>query len=103
MRQERNEPLIPAGQELKGIREWEDLYDELDELKKIFYEFMKRWTEQTSLEMDANRPVLYERHEDYKVYSLNKDRLMKEKSFLDKIAKQIQNGNEEFKHANTLD
>ena len=36
---------IQAGSEVKLISEWNDLYDELDELKKIFFEFLKRWTD----------------------------------------------------------
>ena len=92
---------MPAGQELKGIREWEDLYDELDELKKIFYEFMKRWTEQTTLEMDANRPRIYEKHEDEKPFSLDEDRLMREK-LQHQITEELE-VDDQLMHAKTLD
>ena len=36
---------IKTGEEVKTIQEWTELYDELDELKKIFFEFLKRWTD----------------------------------------------------------
>ena len=52
---------IQAGAEIKIISEWTDLYDELDELKKIFFEFLKRWTDtERNDELDPNRPVIYQ-------------------------------------------
>ena len=59
---------------MKAIQDWQELEDELDELKKIFYTFLSRWTEQTSLDLDANHPVLYERHQGEKFFTLDKDR-----------------------------
>ena len=40
------------------------MYDELDELKKIFFEFLKRWTDETREKGEElghpNRPVIYQ-------------------------------------------
>ena len=45
------------------ITEWTELYDELDELKKIFFEFLKRWTDtERNDELDPNRPIIYQVH-----------------------------------------
>ena len=35
------------------------MYDELDELKKIFFEFLKRWTDTAKNDLDPNRPIIY--------------------------------------------
>ncbi len=49
-----------AGLELKYINRWTELWDELDELKKIFFEFLSRWTDENRVRVDPNRPVIYE-------------------------------------------
>lgn len=50
---------IKAGQELKSITEWTEMQDELDELMKIFFEFLKRWTDKDKNDFDPNRPITY--------------------------------------------
>ena len=65
---------IVAGQELKYIKEWkEDFYDELDELKKIFFEFLKRWTDSNRFQLDPNKPVYYEAQEGVEEFQLDQD------------------------------
>lgn len=62
---------IKAGQEVKLISEWNELDDELDELKKIFFEFLKRWTDsKKNDELDPNRPVIYGVQRDAEKFSL---------------------------------
>ena len=36
---------VKAGQEVQIIEEWQSSYDEIEELKKVFFEFFKRWTD----------------------------------------------------------
>ena len=59
---------------MKLISEWSDLYDELDELKKIFFEFLKRWTDETKERSDElghpNRPIIYPVQSDAKEFIL---------------------------------
>ena len=63
---------IQAGSEVKLISEWTDLYDELDELKKIFFEFLKRWTDtERSDEFDPNRLVIYQVQRDAEEFKLS--------------------------------
>ena len=63
---------IQAGTEVKLISEWNDLYDELDELKKIFFEFLKRWTDtERSDEFDPNCLVIYQVHRDEEEFKLS--------------------------------
>ena len=45
--------------------------DELDELKKIFFEFLKRWTDTGRNDFNPNRPVLYEHSRDVEEFKLN--------------------------------
>ena len=57
---------------MKLISEWTDLYDELDELKKIFFEFLKRWTDtERNDEFDPNRPLIYQVPRDAEEFKLN--------------------------------
>ena len=63
---------IQAGSEMKLISEWTDMYDELDELKKIFFEFLKRWTDtERNDQLDPNRPVIYQVHKDVEEFKLS--------------------------------
>ena len=52
------------GDEVKLIDGWSDCYDELEELKKIFFEFLKRWVENDGSKLNVNKPILYERLSD---------------------------------------
>lgn len=63
-------PLVEANMELKYINSWTELYDELDELKKIFFEFLKRWTESDRHLAEPNKQILYEKHSNV-VFTLN--------------------------------
>ena len=47
------------------------MYDELDELKKVFFEFLKRWTDKDKKDLDPNRPVLYSVQNDEEQFQLN--------------------------------
>ena len=67
-------PTIKAGQEVKNINEWIELNDELDELKKIFFEFLKRWTDKPKNDLDPNRPVIYTVAEGTEVFMLQSDK-----------------------------
>lgn len=62
-----------ANKELKYINSWTELYDELDELKKIFFEFLKRWTERDRHLAEPNKQILYEKHSQA-VFTLNSHR-----------------------------
>ena len=56
---------------MKLIGEWTDLTDELDELKKIYFEFLKRWTDSDrNDEFDPNRPIIYQVQKDAQEFSL---------------------------------
>ena len=44
--------------------------DELDELKKIFFEFLKRWTDTERNFQNPNRPTLYKVSQDEKMFKL---------------------------------
>ena len=57
---------------MKLISEWTDLYDELDELKKIFFEFLKRWTDtERNDEFDPNRLLIYQVQRDAEEFKLS--------------------------------
>lgn len=56
--------LVKPGRELKKIRRWEALEDELDELQKIFFSFVKRWTEGVRDTSDVNELITYEVYSD---------------------------------------
>ena len=59
-----SEFFVNAGEEMKYINEWTQHKNELCELKKIFFEFLKRWVENKSSENSINKPVYYERNHD---------------------------------------
>lgn len=44
------------------------MQDELEEIKKIFFEFLKRWTDKNKNTFDPNRPVLYAVQQDEDVF-----------------------------------
>ena len=48
------------------------MHDELDELKKIFFEFLKRWTDKGRNDLDPNRPVLYSKQKDEEEFKLER-------------------------------
>ena len=61
---------IKPGQELKYINAWTEAHDEIDELKKIFFGFMKRWVENDSIQKEVNTLNLQERHPDEEPFKL---------------------------------
>ena len=62
---------LKPGEEVKLIDNWSYCYDELEELKKIFFEFLKRWVDSTAKDTQhVNHPVLYERCLDDKPFKL---------------------------------
>ena len=62
-------PLKP-GTELRVIKKWETLEDELDELKKIYFTFLKRWTDGSQHKDEPNKAVIYEVHSDEDILEL---------------------------------
>lgn len=53
---------VERGTELKVIDAWNDSYDEIEELKKVFFEFLKRWVEIDGSQTNVNQPTLYKRY-----------------------------------------
>ena len=53
---------VKQGQEVQLIDAWNDSYNEIDELKKLFLEFLKRWVENDGREKKSiNALVIYRR------------------------------------------
>ena len=53
---------IKPGEEVGVIEAWRSYHDEIEELKKVFFEFLKRWVDiDTSTVSDVNKPVLCRR------------------------------------------
>ena len=53
---------IKPGEEVQTIDKWYTHYNELEELKKVFFEFLKRWVEIDANATSAvNEPFLYKR------------------------------------------
>ena len=46
---------------MRIIDAWHSYYDELEELKKVFFEFLKRWVDIDTIASDVNEPILYRR------------------------------------------
>lgn len=55
---------VKVGDEVKFIDLWEECANEIEELKKIFFEFLQRWINNDNRTYEVNRPVLYERQQD---------------------------------------
>ena len=58
----------------KAKRLWNEKHDEIDELKKIFYEFLQKWIEDKSNEKSPNEPIVYTRLQGEREFVLLKDR-----------------------------
>ena len=53
---------IKPGDEVETIEKWNTPVDEIEELKKVFFEFLKRWVEiDTNAASAVNEPFLYTR------------------------------------------
>ena len=52
------------------ISTWSESYDEIEELKKVFFEFLKRWVENDGSQQNVNQPKLYERQPDWTQFNL---------------------------------
>ena len=61
---------VKAGEETQVINEWTQHNDELDELKKIFFEFLKRWTDKERLKFEPNKPIIYDNPSDAEPFEL---------------------------------
>ena len=59
---------MAPGTELKKIRKWETMDDELQELQKIFFTFVKRWTDRGRNKSNHNALITYEVHSDEEVF-----------------------------------
>ena len=53
---------MKRGTELKVIDAWNDSLDEIEQLKKVFFEFLKRWVENDGSQHNVNKPTLYSRN-----------------------------------------
>ena len=62
---------IKTGKELKYIGQWGDYEDELDELKKIFYTFMKQWFDKDQQKDNPNVILHCEVHSDEELFELD--------------------------------
>jgi hypothetical protein len=61
------------GEEVGAMEAWREPADEIEELKKVFFEFLKRWVENEGPQGDVNKPIIYERHKDTKEFRLQVD------------------------------
>lgn len=59
---------------MKVIQKWDEMYDELHELQKIFFTFMKRWTESDRHTTDCNALHTYVVNSDEETFELAEDR-----------------------------
>ena len=46
------------------------MHDELDELQKIYFTFLKRWTDGSYMKDEPNKAVIYEVHSDEDILEL---------------------------------
>ena len=60
-----------SGNELKRIQKWDELDDELDELQKIFFTFLKRWTESDNNAVKPNVLTTWEVYSDEEPFELD--------------------------------
>lgn len=56
---ETDEVVVKRGSELKTIEAWNESQDEIEELKKVFFEFLKRWVGNDGSQLNVNKPTLY--------------------------------------------
>ena len=47
--------MVKKGRELKVIEKWKVSDDEVDDLKKVFFQFLKRWVENDSTKINVNK------------------------------------------------
>ena len=60
--------------ELKYINRWEIFIDELEELQKIYFTFLKRWTVGDRSKNEPNKFSTYEKHSDEDEFELESER-----------------------------
>ena len=60
-----------SGKELKRINKWKELDDELDELQKIFFTFLKRWTENDQNTVQPNVLSTWDVYSDEEPFELD--------------------------------
>ena len=61
---------IKPGTEIKQIRKWEKLDDELEELQKIYFTFLKRWTVGDRKKSEPNKHTIYDINSDEEIFTL---------------------------------
>ena len=52
---------VKKGEEIKVIEEWRESKDEIDELKKVYFQFLNRWLEIDGSQLNVNKAKLYQR------------------------------------------
>ena len=64
---------VKVGEECEVIEAWSLAYNEIEELKKVFFEFLKRWVENDGRQKNINAPILYETLQDQPLFMLSSD------------------------------
>ena len=59
--EEQIEVDVKKGEEVKFIEEWRESKDEIEELKKVYYQFLNRWLEIDGSQLNVNKFKLYQR------------------------------------------
>ena len=59
--EEQVEVDVKKGEEVKFIEEWRESKDEIEELKKVYYQFLNRWLEIDGSQLNVNKFKLYQR------------------------------------------
>ena len=62
--------IIKQGKEVKAIEGWTECKDEIEELKKIFFEFLKRWIDSERHKIEPNKPIIYQNASDSEPFEL---------------------------------
>ena len=65
-----SEFVVNAGEEMNYINEWTQHKNELCELKKIFFEFLKRWIDSERHKIEPNKPIIYQNASDSEPFEL---------------------------------
>jgi len=78
-RESTRQPIVSVkqGTEVKEINKWKELSDELHELKKIFFTFLKKWTMDDRNKADRNALTTDEVHIDDEKFELDEVQLGK--------------------------
>ena len=85
---EDNFSQIKPGQEVQFIDQWSVMKDEIEELKKVFFEFLQRCVENDGSKSTMNAPVIYNR----KQVGVTPFKLLKSSSLQHDLQNRKQNG-----------